>query len=83
MIQLIPGGRNPARYNFSWRDMMITLEQAFQNVDNVVAEAPMSRKQHLALVESIQIIKAAAYPKDDAEEPEDEDNGGTDSSTDN
>lgn len=82
MIQLIPGGRNPARYNFSWRDMMITLEQAFQNVDNVVAEAPMSRNQHAALIESIKIIKAAAYPKDDAEESEDENNGGTDSSTD-
>ncbi len=41
---------------------MITLEQAFQNIDNVVAEAPMSRKQHLVLIESIKIVKEAAYP---------------------
>jgi hypothetical protein len=63
---------------------MVTLEQAFGNVDNVVAEAPMSRKQHLILIESIKVIKEAAYPElDEPEEPEgDDDDGGTDSNPD-
>ncbi len=42
--------------------MSLTLEQAFTNVDNVVANAAMTRKEHMALAESLQIIKTAAYP---------------------
>lgn len=79
--------------------MSITLEQAFHNVDNVVADAPMNRAQHAALIESLKIIKEAAYPKpeDDGpsikepvgdrplcdDKPEDKSDGGTDSDTDN
>lgn len=62
---------------------MVTLEQAFNNVDNVVAEAPMSRKQHLILIESIKVIKEAAYPLQKIVEPEgEEEDGGTNGSTD-
>ncbi|MBW8002544.1 MAG: hypothetical protein FVQ80_11060 [Planctomycetes bacterium] len=62
---------------------MITLEQAFQNIDNVVAEAPMSRKQHLILIESIKMVKEAAYPLKEVALVEDENDGGTDSNPDN
>lgn len=61
---------------------MVTLERAFNNVDNVVAEAPMSRKQHLILIESIKVIKEAAYPLQKIVEPEGEEDGGTNGSTD-
>ena len=68
--------------------MAITLEQAFANVDNVVSEALMNRKQHSALIQSIQIIKEAVKPskedelaKEEIKEPVeegDEEDGGTD-----
>ena len=61
---------------------MITLDQAFANVDNVVADAPMNRAQHAALIESIKIIREAAYPLQEVEPVEDENDGGTDSGTD-
>lgn len=38
---------------------MLTLEQALQNVDNVCAMIKASREEHLALIESMKIIKAA------------------------
>lgn len=38
---------------------MIVVEQAFKNIDNVVANATMTRKEHMILVESIQVIRKA------------------------
>ncbi len=41
---------------------MITLEQAFGNIDSVVANVALTRKEHMILVESMQVIKKATMP---------------------
>lgn len=40
--------------------MAITVAQALKNIDIVVASVKMNRNEHVALMESIQVVKEAA-----------------------
>lgn len=43
--------------------MAITVAQALKNIDIVVASVRMNRDEHVALAESISIVKEACLPK--------------------
>lgn len=55
---------------------MITLQQALENVDGVLANATLTRRDHIVLVTSMEVIKSAT-------EPEGDKNGRTDISPNN
>lgn len=48
----------------------LTVEQALKNIDIVVASVKMNRDEHVALVESIQVIKEACSIGDTPPIPE-------------